>query len=339
MSVLPVVVAMLLAAAPSPGDGRARLAAGQAAFVQGGFDKAVVHLEEAAALAAKANDEPLLVEIHLLRGQCFSALSDGARAEEAFLQVLGIDPEAKLDPASVRPSVVAVLDKLRAEAKAELKVRSDAAGARVILDGADAGEVPFKAIVPIGRHRLVVTSPAGVASDPQEVVVRARQSHDIWVRLGAPAPAAEVASAPSPLRSLLFADVRAAVEPAPPKGTGFAMAGELGAGIGGKHVAGSLHLGVGGRSFSAALRLTGLLPRLISIVGLHGSLDVPALVLDGGFVPGVGGALGADLAVASWMDLFVEAQYRHFFALPRADGTRYAADPVLVGLGARLRLP
>jgi hypothetical protein len=341
------LIALVSAAKPAAADGgKARYAAGQSAFTRGEFDKAIVALDAAADQAQ--DNEPLLVQIHLLRGRCFAALPDGnARAEEAFLRALEVDPEAKLDSSRVRPTVVSMLDELRARTEGELQVDGDIAGAQVELDGKPVGAAPFSGKAPVGRHTLRLRGSDGRSSEAQEVIVRVKTPARLALRLGPAAakpeaepPKAATAGAFSLSTLRPFADVRGAIEPVPPSGSRLAMVGEIGAGVGFKHLLGSLHLGFGGRSFAMAVRVTGAVPKFASIVGAHLSLDVPMMVLEKKFVAGLGGALGVDLTPTSWFEPFLEVQVRHFFALPtRADGGSYADNSVLIGLGVRLRLP
>ena len=346
MNALALCLLVLLSAAKPPDGGKARYTAGQAAFTRGEFDKAIAALDAAAGQAQE--NEPLLVQIHLLRGRCFAALPDGtARAEEAFLRALEVDPEAKLDASRVRPTVVSMLDDLRERTLGTLQVDGDPAGAQVLLDGRSIGTAPYSGQAPVGRHALQLRAADGSSSDTLEVVVRVKTPQHLALRLG-PAPkkaatsqAVAETAGPFSLSTLRpFVDVRGAIEPVPPSGSGLAMSGEVGAGGGFTNLLASLHLGVGGKSFAMAVRVTGALPQFVSILGAHLSFDVPMMVLDQHFVAGLGGALGVDLTPTRWFEPFLELQLRHFFALPvRADGARYAENSALIGLGVRLRLP
>jgi hypothetical protein len=283
------------------------------------------------------------VQVHLLRAQCFAALPDTASAEEAFLKALEIDPDAKLDPSRVRPSVVTMLEQQRAQAKGELKVSADQP-AEIFLDDQHVGPAPWTGQVAIGRHLLEGRMADGRMTGKTEAVVRARSTSDLALSFrGAllpPPPPLSPTEEPKRFGGLdLLADVRLAIEPAP-AGSSLAMAGEIGAGVGTRNFVGSLHLGFAGQSFAMAVRGTGMLPRLVSIFGVHGSVDVPFVLLNGSLSPGLGGAVGVDAVVTRWLEPFVEVQYRHFFALPgTSTGGSYSGDSVLIGAGVRLRLP
>lgn len=177
------VTALLLAAAPSkaPGaPGQDRYDAGRAAFVEGEFEAA---LAELGAAAREAESDDVLAQIHLLRAQCYAALPDNAKAEEAFTDALEYDPLVALDAAKVRPEVVAMLEQLRERLRAELKVWTDQPGSRVFLDGKEVGMAPLRRMVSLGRHRIEVKTIDGSHRGREEVLIHARQSHELKLSL------------------------------------------------------------------------------------------------------------------------------------------------------------
>ncbi len=174
------VSALLLAAAPSKAPGQERFEAGRAAFVQGEFESALVELRAA---AQEAESDDLLAQIHLLRGQCYAALPDDAKAEEAFTDALEFDPLVTLDAAKVRPEVVALLEGLRECLRAELKIWTDQPGSRVFLDGKEVGMAPLRRRVGLGKHRVEVKTLDGAYRGREEVLIHARQSHELKLSL------------------------------------------------------------------------------------------------------------------------------------------------------------
>ncbi|HEY3448352.1 MAG TPA: hypothetical protein VGK67_18490 [Myxococcales bacterium] len=343
---LPVLAALLLAAAPSakpaPEPGQGKFAAGEAAFGKGEFDKAIAQLDLAVRDAEKANADPMLTKIHLLRGQCFAGMSNNAKATEAFLKALESDPAAALNPSAVRPSTIALLDKARAEAKGELKATGDGP-AEVYLDDQKLGPVPFTGPVAIGKHQVQSRGPDGRSSGKQEIVVHANRPVEVALTLQAPAvappPPPPVEPEPKPEGGSgvdYFADLRLAPQFRLNPGSGTTFAGELGVGVGLKYVNVSAHAGFAGKNFAATFRLTGRLPELASIVGLHVSLDVPTLLVNNALVFGVGGSLGVDLAATRWIEPFLDLGFRHYLAV---SGVTTDTNSLHVGLGARLRLP
>jgi tetratricopeptide (TPR) repeat protein len=174
------LTATLFAAVPPKAPGQAPFEAGQAAFVEGEFEKALGALRSA---ASQAEDDSLLAQIHLLRGQCYAALPDDAKAEEAFTDALEYDPLAALDPKKVRPSVVALLARLRQKLRAELSVWTDQPGSRVFLDGRELGMAPLRSRVGLGRHQVEVKTIDGAFHGREVVVIHARQSHELKLEL------------------------------------------------------------------------------------------------------------------------------------------------------------
>ena len=348
MTMLPVLFSLLLCAAPpqakpAPEPGEAKFAAGQAAFGRGELEKAIVQLDAGAKEAQKAPHEPMLTRIHLLRGQCFAGMADNAKASEAFLKALEYDPAATLDPSAVRPSTIALLEKARQEARGELQASGDQPG-EIYLDEQKLGPAPFAGAVAIGKHQVELRAADGRTSGKQEVLIKANRPTTLALSLpveaAPPPPVAPPAPAEEPRGSGgldLYADLRVApqfrLDPGP---LGTSFTGELGVGVGIRHVAASLHAGFAAKSFAATLRVTGRLPELFSKVGLHLSVDVPALFVNDAFVPGLGGAVGVDLAAIGWLEPFLELGARHYF---EAKGVTTATTSLLVGAGARLRIP
>jgi len=341
---LPVLAALALAAAPpakaASEPGQAKLAAGEAAFGRGEFDKAVALLDQAVKEAEKAQSDAMLARIHLVRGQCFAGMANDAAATEAFVKALESDPAAALDPAAVRPSTVALLDKARAEARGELRATGDGP-AEVYLDDQKLGPVPFSGPVAIGKHQVESKGLDGRSSGKREILVHANRTVEVALDLQVPAPPPPPpAEAEQPASSGVgvdyFADLRLAPQLRIEPGSGTTFAGELGVGVGIPYVNVSAHAGFAGKNFAATFRLTGRLPELFSIVGLHLSVDVPTLLVNGAFVLGVGGSLGIDVAATRWVEPFLDLGFRHYLA---AGGVTVDTNSLHVGLGARLRLP
>jgi hypothetical protein len=347
--------ALLCAAAPpvtgksAAGSAEARFTAAKANFAAGEFAKALKDLDAA---AAEAGDEPLLARIHLLRGQCHAVLRDFPKAEDAFLKALDADPESQLDPSVVRPSVVAILDKLRERLSSELSVRTDVADTSATLDGKPLGTLPIKVNVPIGRHKLEVRAPDG-RTEAQEVVLRPRKSHELWIKFSAAVQAAPQPATPAPAPTPAPAatppppDAQAAAEPAPWPVRPFAdLRGTIEATTGNPQ--GEFGLGVDilrhalvgadftvGNVLGVTPRATFSLPELVSVVGFYASVDVPILFVKPTTAVGIGGAIGVEFAATRWLEPFVEGSLRRFLTLP----TGYRADYVMISAGARVRIP
>ncbi|HCF56909.1 MAG TPA: hypothetical protein DFS52_02795 [Myxococcales bacterium] len=363
LSLIALLASSSIAFAQGTAPGKARFDTAQTAFEEGDFESALSELRAAASLA---KDDALLTEIHLLRGRCYAAFGDTNRANEAFTSALEFDPEARLDPARVRPSVVELLDGLRERLQAELSIRSSHSGALVFFDGKAIGVAPLRTSVPIGKHEVEVRTPDGALWKKQPVTIRARQAHELYVPLQeqapepVPGPVAETPKVfgldeqkprvdPASMKAAaeqddavrrvrFFADLRAAVEPmVDPVGVG----GAFGVGVGGRDLLASVHGSYDGEDFGASLRVTARLSKLLWIVGLHAALEAPAVFLDSGFGLGAGIAGGLDFAATRWLELFLEGSYRRYFLLPAPEpgAPGFPEEHVVTSAGLRVWVP
>lgn len=331
---------LALSAQPSKKPGAARLAAAQTDFNRGDFQAALKDLDLA---VTEATDEDVLSKVHLLRGQCYGAQRDLVKAEQAFEKALENDPEAKLDPTRVDPSLVTLLEGLRDRMTGDLQVRTDRP-ARVALDGKPLGTAPVKATVPIGRHRVEAYSSDGRYSAVKQVVVAARKSTEVELglteaRRGSdndeddrspppPPPREGPASSLAPFGGRPLADLRLVVNAF----DFFSAPGiEVGFGLEWPYLRGSVHF-----RFFPGFGITprgGLWVPIIDQLRGYAELELPIL-----FIPaatpvaiGFGGAGGAEYSFNKWLSTFGEAGARYYFInLP---------PELSIQLGIRLRLP
>ncbi len=275
------------------------------AFEQGEFERALQRLDQ---LSAEVRDDATLSRVHLLRGRCFAALQRFDQVESAFEKALEHDPEAKLDPNEVLPTVVAVLDGVRDRLKGVVDVSVDPeTPLEVVIDGRPAGTAPVRSPLSIGRHRISARSPDGAELAFREVVLRAGQTERVVLALPtAKEPERPVSSAPSaPLELGPTVALRGIVDPT--AGVAF----DVGAGLGGRHWLVTGHFTLGGApgvGLRAALRA----PALLGPVGAHASLD-GAMFFASPASPGVGGSVGLSYPLGKWLGVFVEGSGLRFF--------------------------
>jgi hypothetical protein len=322
------LVALLLSAPPAGKGVRSdlpKVEQGQRLFNEGDFEAALKMLDAA---AVEGGDAATMEKVHLLRAQCHAARQNFARAEEAFAQALDANPETTLDPSKVDPTVVKLLESVRARLTGSLTVNSTPGGANLMLDGKSAGAAPQTLSVPAGKHKLEARWGEG-PSQALELQVRPKREVRIeYVQAQAIAAPAGILT-PRPVRP--FGDLRGMFEPTT---TGSLYGGlELGGGIEIEW----FRIGLFARlypHFGVVPRFQFALPVLESMnVLLEASL--PMTFLPDGFGIGFGGGGGAEYYFLKWFGAYVLIGGRYHFLWPgRNDDTAFTATA-----GVRLRVP
>lgn len=131
---------------------------GVAAFSRGDFRRSKQLLRRA---EKTAQAPALLAKIHLYLGLDAAALGETDAAHEAFRRALTHDPKLTLDGRRHNPGVMRLFDKARDATLGSLHVTVDDANARIVLDGVEVGQGPYRALLPTGSHLLEVKSPDG----------------------------------------------------------------------------------------------------------------------------------------------------------------------------------
>ncbi|ATB38133.1 hypothetical protein CYFUS_003564 [Cystobacter fuscus] len=288
---VPLLVMSLLLAAGSPTGAHRELDAALEALSEGDFESALSRVD---AGLKTTRDETEIARLHLVRGEAYAALRRYSQMEASFARALESDPDVRLDPERVQPTVVTLFESLRERLRGELAVEVDPSGARLLLDGQPLGQAPWRGPVPIGTHTLDV----GEGRTSLQVKVRAGRTEQVRVVLP---PAA---SRDAPWSGLSFsAQVRATLGVSPLSGVGL----EAGARLAGTYVYGELNATVGSR-FGASARLGAQAPRLVGPLTFFLSLD--AYALGGPLLFGGGLSAGASLPLSGKFDLFVELSGR-----------------------------
>lgn len=325
---VPLLALLLTGPVTKPGKVEGpKLEQGQKLFNQGDFDGALKMLDAA---AIEGGDAATMEKVQLLRAQCLAARQDFVRAEEAFALALDANPETSLDPTKVDPTVVKLLESVRARLTGSLVVGSTPPGATLFLDGKEVGAAPQTIATPAGKHKLEAKWGEGPLQ-AMELQVRPRRELRVeWVQAagGSLLPGPTVLE-PRPLRP--FGDLRGVIEPAT---SGFTSGGlELGGGI----ELSWFRIGVFARLFP----YFGITPRfqlaLPVIDVLHVLLEVgaPLNFLTTGFGVGIGGGGGVEFYPLKWLGAYLLVGGRHHFLWPgRNDNTA-----VTITGGVRLRVP
>lgn len=328
---LSLVALLLSAPAARPGKSDVpKVEQGQKLFNQGDFEAALKMLDAA---AAEGGDPATMEKVHLLRAQCHAARQDFARAEEAFALALDANPDTTLDPTRVDPTVVKLLESVRARLTGSVTINSTPPGATLLLDGKGAGVAPQTLAVPAGKHKLEARWGEGPLQ-ALELQVRPRREVRIeYVQADAVGVPDDKLLTPRPVRP--FGDLRGMFEPAT---TGSLYGGlELGGGIEVEWFRVGLfarlfpHFGIVPR-FQFALPILKVNAHSVNVL-LEASL--PMTFLPGGFGMGFGGGGGAEYYPLPWFGFYVLIGGRYHFLWPeRNDDTAFTATG-----GVRLRLP
>ncbi len=324
-----VSLVALLLAAPVSKPGRAdapKLELGQKLFNQGDFDGALKALDAA---AVEGGEPATLEKVHLLRAQCLAARQDFARAEEAFALALDANPETTLDPTRVDPTVVRLLESVRARLTGSLIIDSTPPGALLLLDGKSVGAAPQTVATPAGKHKLEARWGDGPLQVTELQIRPRRETRVVWVQGGAGPGASGLQLEPRPIRP--FGDLRGMIEPAT---SGYVSGGlELGGGI----ELSWFRIGL----FARLYPYFGVTPRFQLALPVLDTMNVllevalPLSFLQDGLGLGLGGGGGAEYYPLKWMGVYVLIGGRHHFLWPgRNDDTAFTATG-----GVRLRVP
>lgn len=357
LSATPLVAVILCLGILAPdlalaSDYRTSMAVAEGDFEQGEFENALAELQ-AAILATDEHQE--LARAHLLRARCYSGLGDSEAMKEAFVSALEHDPLIELDPDEVSPRLVDALEDLKSTLKADISIRTNLPGALVLLDGRNIGVAPLRTKVPIGRHEFELRDPAGILNAKQAALIRARQDHELYIPLeekqddrddflslaessgeveeearpDVEADAMRVASGERAggRRAYFLIDLRYTLGGAfggAPEGvaldsdlrpTGL----ELGLGVSGRDLLAMVSGTFDGSTWGTTVKFGFRLSRLVSILGIQGSIDVPMVFPHGDFYLGAGASFGLNLAPLHFLEIFVEGSYRYFFVTPSTD--------------------
>lgn len=322
---LALTLSLAAPAAPKPVTPEARLEQGQKLFNQGDFDGALKLLD-----AAEGGDAKVMEKVHLLRAQSYAARQEFVRAEEAFAQALEANPDAALDPARVDPTVVKLLESVRARLKGTVIINSTPPGATVIFDGRAAGLAPLTLTPTVGRHTLEAQWGDGPKQKLELQVHPTREARVEWVQVVGPstAPAGSGLLVERPLRP--FGDLRGIFEASTSSALGGGL--ELGGGI----ELSWFRLGAYFRLYPE-FHVT---PRFQFALPVHEEFNVlleaaVPIAIGGGFGVGISGAGGAEWYPFKWLGFYALFGGRHYFIRDmNNDRTAF-----IVNGGVRLRVP
>lgn len=319
----------LAAPAPAPKalSDEARLEQGQKLFNQGDFDAALKMLDAA---ASDGGDPKVMEKVHLLRAQSFAARQDFARAEDAFTQALEANPDAALDPARVDPTVVKLLESVRARLTGSLVINSTPPGATVLLDGRAAGLAPITLTPNVGKHKVEAQWGDGPKQTSEVQVHPRREVRVEWVQVAGPSTVAgrDDLFQERPLRP--FGDLRGNFEAYTSGNLGGAL--ELGGGV-----------EISWFRIGAYFRLYPqfwVTPRFQFALPVHAQFNVlleaaVPFAIGGGFGVGIAGGAGAEWYPLKWFGFYALFGGQHFFI---RDMNNSVTAFTLNG-GVRLRLP
>lgn len=333
-------------------DYRTSMAVAEGDFDQGEFENALAELQNAI-LATEEHGE--LARAHLMRARCYSGLGDSEAMQDAFISALEHDPLIELDPDEVSPRLVDALEDLKSTLKADISIRTNLPGALVRLNGRNIGVAPLRTKVPIGRHEFELRDPSGILNAKQTALIRARQDHELYIPLEeekadrddfmslaessgdveaderpdveADAMRVVAGERAGGRRAYFLIDLRYTLGGAfggAPEGleldSDLRPAGvELGLGVSGRDLLAMVSGTFDGSTWGTTVKFGFRLSRLISILGIQGSIDLPMVFPHGDFYLGAGASFGLNLSPVHFLDIFVEGTYRYFFVTPSTD--------------------
>ena len=238
-----------------------------------------------------------------------------------------------MDPTRVDPSVVRVLDGLRARTRGTLAVRSTPPGAEISLDGKVVGLAPLEATTVIGKHKLTAKFPGSGTLAASTVLVRARRETYVeWVEGATTNNPLPVPNPPEKQSALLhpFGEARGLME----IGGGVLGGLELGGGVELKYFRIGLDLRVA-PFFGLSLRVGVVVP-LIDLLSLFVDAELPAVFPSTYSAFGVGGEGGVEWHPVKFLGFFAAVGGRHLVPI---DGSLNNPDRVILSVGLRVRVP
>ena len=333
---------------------KASLSVAEGDFEQGEFENALAELQSAIDATDEHRD---LARAHLLRARCYAGLGDSEKMKDAFTSVLEHDPLIELDPDALSPTLIAAVENLKETLRVEISIRTNRPGALVLLDGRNIGVAPLRTDVPIGRHEFELRDPSGLLTAKETALIRARQSHELYIPLEERddnrddfMSLAESSSSEDEARVDVEADAMRSVSGERAGGRRayflidlrYTLGGafgsspddlkdelkldkdlrltgvELGVGVSGRDLLAMVSGTFDGSTWGTTVKF-GCNIRLVSILGIQGSLDLPMVFPDGNFYLGAGASVGLNLRPIHLISIFVEGSYRYFFVTPSTD--------------------
>jgi hypothetical protein len=323
-------VVALLAAAPTPAEPPppsaedSRLKRATAAFSDADFDLCLREVD--AGVKGSGADDHTLAELFLTRARCLAALQRFGPVEEALTHALEHDPEARLDPKRVLPTLVVTLDSLKVRLRGELNVQVRTPGALIAVDGEEIGAAPANRSVAIGRHHVVAHSPDGVQTVAEDAVVRPNRTTPLLLALPPrPVLPSDVPLPPDPPVQLQI-DLVGAFDPI----NGFALG--AGPAVRGTYWFVSLH-GAMASFPSVDAQVGGRVPHLVGPFGLFAHLDGTMLFLSTRSVLGGGAAGGLIVSATPDVEVFAEGGARLYSNAPFGSPGLWT-----LGTGVRIRV-
>lgn len=146
---------------------------------------ALIDLDKA---SPQVNPWPVMAQALLVQSQLLKNLERTKEMNEAYRQVLRIDPTFALDPDAYPPSTLQAFEAVRKEVtrarKATLVVQSTPPGASVFLDGKEVGKTPFRRALLPGSYRLWLMKDGRVSFPRRVDLSDLRRETELQVDMG-----------------------------------------------------------------------------------------------------------------------------------------------------------
>lgn len=163
-------------------------------YKMGHFGKSQKILYKARKKAAAAK---VLGKIYFYMGLNHGVLGQMKKAEKAFTAALTHDPLLDLGKVELKPAIESLLKKVRQGLKGKLKVTADQQGARVKVDGEEAGPAPYVGELSVGKHKVVVKTADGMYHKEMEVVILVNETREVKTTMAFVGTKLKVVSSPA----------------------------------------------------------------------------------------------------------------------------------------------
>ena len=197
---LPLCLGLLLPGLAQADPAEALLQEGLVNYRVGKFDAALKVLDRA---VRKGKDVSVLGQVHLYRGMILGVMGKEAKARAAFTAALKSNPTVEPKAGEAKSKVLALFKTTRLQLKGRLKVAADRKEAQVSVDGKVLGPAPWDGELPVGTHKVAVSSLDRMFVQASELVIKAGGTTTFTAKLAFVGSRLTITSRPAGARLLV----------------------------------------------------------------------------------------------------------------------------------------